>query len=272
MSAFVEAASSELDSNREVTLAEAAKRLSCNIETLRRRVRTGALKANRGPHGAYLVREADLGLVWVEPGRGRPPRIQDEEATWALLQSLVFKFGRTRSDARRLLSDMRADPTTHPRLQRLLHVLRLRLMGLPYREIAAIADTTERHARRLAHRDLELVLREELRRDERRRVRERRKTAGEVIAGIERRLRDAGYRGLTRAEIVAAWPKRIGRRQRYLNRDERAHLQSIGITDLELDAIEVGGIPVDAVHFMLTRGLTDGDPLGHETHLGNGAR
>lgn len=40
---------------RLLKLDDVAERLGCHIETLRLRIRSGRLKAVRGPHGAYFI-------------------------------------------------------------------------------------------------------------------------------------------------------------------------------------------------------------------------
>jgi hypothetical protein len=58
--------------SRLLKLDDVAKRLGCDIETLRLRIRSGRLKAAvRGPHGAYFISARSLGLLRV---RTRPPR------------------------------------------------------------------------------------------------------------------------------------------------------------------------------------------------------
>jgi len=52
-------------------LDDAAELLGCHIETLRLRIRSGRLKAIRGPHGAYFISARSLRVLRV---RTRPPR------------------------------------------------------------------------------------------------------------------------------------------------------------------------------------------------------
>ncbi len=154
-------------------------------------------------------------------------------------------------------------PGLRPRLQLVLAVLRLRLIGLTYRAIASTLGISERHARRTAKRDLEAILRKELVKNEARRQRAVQTQAGAIVAQLEQRLQEAGYRGLTRADILNAWPKRIGKRIRHLSEEDVDRLVSIGITDTELLAISVAGIPVEALNYLISHGLENDDPVDH---------
>ncbi len=246
----------------ERTLPDAARTLGCHIESLRRRIRAGRLPARRGPRGVYLVRDSDLARVWIRPAAGRPARL-DEAASWAALESLIYSYPKTHAAAIALLRELRTQPEMRPRLQLVLAVLRLRLSGLTYRKIASTLDISERHARRTARRDLEAILRKELVRNDARRQRAVRAQAGAIVAELERRLRVAGYRGLTRADIINAWPKRIGKRIRRLSEEDVDRLVSIGITGNELLAISVGGIPVEALNYLISHGFENDDPVDH---------
>ncbi len=59
-----------------VPLGEAARRLGCHPETLRRRIRAGRLEpADRGPHGEYLISLRSLAGIRLTQG-GRPAKRQ----------------------------------------------------------------------------------------------------------------------------------------------------------------------------------------------------
>lgn len=246
----------------ERTLPDAAPTLGCHVESLRRRVRAGKLSARWGPHGLYLVRDSDLARVWIRPAAGRPARLGDD-VSWAALESLIYSYPRTREAAIALLRELRAKPQLRPRLQLILAVLRLRLTGLTYRSIASKLGISERHARRTATRDLEVILRKELVRNEAPRRRRVRAQAGAIVDCLEERLRVAGYHGITRAALINAWPKPIGKRIRHLAEEDIERLISIGITEDQLEAISVASIPLDALNYLISEGLETDDTMGH---------
>src|SRR5487761_916905 len=71
--------------SRLIKLDAAAKRLGCHIETLRLRIRTGRLKAVRGPHGAYFISARSLRGLRVRkpaPWKRRRPTAEEREAAW----------------------------------------------------------------------------------------------------------------------------------------------------------------------------------------------
>ena len=78
-------------------LTDVADRLGCHVETLRIRIRSGRLKAVRGPHGAYYISAQSRGGLLV---RKRPivqvaaPTVQDVEAAWRRVKT---RLGRTQA-------------------------------------------------------------------------------------------------------------------------------------------------------------------------------
>jgi hypothetical protein len=131
---------------------------------------------------------------------------------------------------------------------------------------------SERQVRRLAHRDLEVALRSELARESRRRSDDAKRRARDVVGALEDRVRAGGYRGKSRTEIATAWPKKRGWLLRRLTPEEIRRLELVGLSDEEVDAIQMVGIPSDMVAYLLSFGLTDADPTGHESHPADGAR
>jgi AraC-like DNA-binding protein len=255
MSVSVGADQKQPRNDRERTLRQAAEQLGCHPETLRRQIKAGRLRARRGAHGAYLVQASDLIEVWIQPIAERKPRL-DEEGSWVALAKLIYQYDKTRAPALALLDEARADSSARPRLRRLIEVQRLRLTGMTYRRIAEALGISERQARRLSGRDLEVALRIELTRDAGRAQATARRRAGNVVATMEDQLRGFGFEGRTRAEILAAWPRRLGKLQRRLTKGERVRLRSVGLNDEQIEAIDVAGIPVDALNHLLSHGLT----------------
>ncbi len=67
------------------------------------------------------------------------------------------------------------------------------------------------------------------------------------------------------------WPKRIGKLQRWLTSEEIARQESIGVTAVQLDAIQLVGIPVGALRLLLTFGLGTSDARGQRSPPEDGA-
>src|ERR1700681_111892 len=70
-------------------LDDVAKRLGCHIETLRLRIRSGRLKAVRGPHGAYFISTRSLRVLRVRtrPVRQRrTPTAEDLDVAWRAME------------------------------------------------------------------------------------------------------------------------------------------------------------------------------------------
>jgi hypothetical protein len=68
-----------------IKLDAAAKRLGCHVETLRLRIRSGRLKAVRGPHGAYFISTRSFRGLRVRkppPWKRRRPTAEGREAAW----------------------------------------------------------------------------------------------------------------------------------------------------------------------------------------------
>lgn len=150
---------------RLVKLDTAARRLGCHIETLRLHIRTGRLRAVRGPHGAYYVDAEDL-ASYPRPRRGWPPpeefSDQELEQSWTLVEGVLPKARAWRDRELALVDELRANPERNRRLYRLASVMRLRRLGLSFGRIASELGITSRHARRLSEASLFLALRREL--------------------------------------------------------------------------------------------------------------
>src|ERR1700674_5612365 len=78
--------------SRLLKLDDVAKRLGCHIETLRLRIRSGRLKAVRGPHGAYFISTRSLRVLRVRtrPVRQRrTPTAEDLDVAWRAMERRV---------------------------------------------------------------------------------------------------------------------------------------------------------------------------------------
>lgn len=58
-----------------MTLAEAAERLHCSTKTVRRRIRSGELRASRVGRGLWQIRDEDLG-AYLDARANRPRDIR----------------------------------------------------------------------------------------------------------------------------------------------------------------------------------------------------
>jgi AraC-like DNA-binding protein len=173
-----------------VKLDKAARRLGCHIETLRVHIRTGRLRAIRGPHGAFYVDAEDV-ASYPKPRRGwpAPDKFSDEELerSWSLVEGVLPKAKAWRDRELALIDELHAHAERNRRLYRLASVHRLRRLGLTFGQIADELGITSRHARRLITKSLFLALRRELvRRDKTLALAD----AGHVLSsGVRRRPR-----------------------------------------------------------------------------------
>ena len=144
----------EANGPAEITLAEAAERLGCHIETLRVRVRRHELEVRRGPHGRYYVREE--ALATMRPVRRPYDRREYSEAElaagWAALEEHLVELGADREHVRSVISKLVDEPGRKGRMHRQLSVRSLALVGLAPDQIAKQLGMSERQVRRLADR------------------------------------------------------------------------------------------------------------------------
>ena len=148
-----------------VKLDKAARRLGCHVETLRVHIRTGRLRASRGPHGAYYIDAEDL-ASYPTPRRGWPVpedfSKEDLERSWSLVEGVLPKARVWRQRELALIDEVHVHPERNRRLYRLVSVHRLRRLGLAFGQIATELGITSRHGRRLSTTSLFLALRKEL--------------------------------------------------------------------------------------------------------------
>jgi hypothetical protein len=172
-----------------VKLDEAARKLSCHVETLRVRIRDGRLNAVRGPHGAYYLHAHDV-AVYPRPQRGwpRPKEFPDQqlEESWSLVEGTLPNARVWRDRELDLVDELRANPTRNRRLYRLVSVHRLRRLGLTFTQIATKLGISSRHARRLDTASVFLALRRELVRRDRAQARSEALTAGRMRRHLRR--------------------------------------------------------------------------------------
>lgn len=256
-----------------LTLEEAAAELHCHVETLRRRIRRGELKATRARHGAYLI-DIDA-VVEIHPRKGRPVwlpaplPVEELESSWSYLSHLLWRLN-AREELEFMYMLKEEGPELHLPSYRLLTVHRLRLAGRTYAEIAAELGISVRHACRLDKIHPVVALRAALlrlaHREIRERVHARLQEHGRVLAQLRARLDKEGIRpsALTRADLVY-WkhplPRSLRKRSRLATvRPERTRqqiqtLKDAGLTVPEIEAILALGLTPDELNALILRGL-----------------
>ena len=268
-----------------IKLDRAARRLGCHIETLRLRIRSGKLKAYRGPHGAYFIQVvALLRLLANKPPAPPPPKQTDLELAWRKarlrareqlgidedepayeVRRYLRRAMRKSDSARRepppmeelqtlvaFLEVLKKDPDLHPGAYRLLVSQGLNTLEFRPKQIAAVLGISERHARRLARiKDIgEPVYRAARRWGERR--------ARQLVAELRRQLAGEGLR-YHRSSGRRGAPVHPGRPRpafivTSLTSDEVMGLGRAGLSDEQIWAITVVGIGSDELNQLLLRG------------------
>lgn len=249
-----------------IKLSEAARRFHCHVETLRIRVRDGRLKATRGRHGAYYVTAEELANLPRPGERPRPATLsrQDIEDAWDRGERFLAQNRSAFARELKLYRVVRDEPDRHPRLYRLLAVNRLRALGLPFSQVAAMVGTSSRHARRLAKKRPLDALRRDLAklRSHRAAVLEARL----VVNQLRRELEDRGFRYHRRP--LEATPGRLWRSEQKTvdepkpaykikkpTSDEVRGLRRAGLTEGQIEAVSLVGMGADEVNEFMLRGF-----------------
>ena len=245
--------------SRLIKLDAAAKRLGCHIETLRLRIRTGRLKAVRGPHGAYFISTRSLRGLRVRkppPWKRRRPTAEEREAAWETAAKKLRRQPRAFDELLPFLAALKARPSLNPRAHRLLCAHGLRGLGFDVAPIAVELGVSERHARRLMRKDLVGPVAGAARRWAQV---EARRVVGELRAG----LKAEGFRfhqWVMRGDRVAGPPTHPDRprpafKVQTLTREERIALRRAGLSDHQIWAIGMAGLGADELNELLLRGL-----------------
>jgi|SRR5579872_2640591 len=245
--------------SRLIKLDAAAKRLGCHIETLRLRIRTGRLKAVRGPHGAYFISTRSLRSLRVRkppPWKRRRPRAEEREAAWEAMAKRLRRQPRAFDELLPFLQAMKTRPSLNLRAYRLLCAHGLRGLGFDVVPIAAELGVSIRHARRLLRMDLVGPIAGAAHRWAQI---ETRRLVGELRAT----LKAEGFRfhqWVMRGDRVAGPPTHPDRprpafKVKTLTRDEKISLRGAGLSDEQIWAIGVAGIGSDELNELLLRGL-----------------
>ena len=245
--------------SRLVKLDDAAKRLGCHIETLRLRIRSGKLKAVRGPHGAYFISGRSLiGLrVRNPPSRKRRrPTAEEREAAWEAVARRMRRQPRAFDELLPFLRALKARPSLNTRAHRLLCAHGLRELGFDAAIIAGELGVSVRHARRLTRKDLaESVARAA---DRWAQIEARR-----LVRELRAALKAGGFRfhqWVMRGDRVAGPPTHPDRprpafKVKTLTRDEKTSLRRAGLSDQQIWAIGIAGLGADELNQLLLRGF-----------------
>lgn len=276
--------------SRLIKLDAAARRLGCHIETLRLRIRSGRLKAYRGPHGAYYIRVESLGALLARRlPRPPEPSSEDLDKAWRkacrrLREQLVYghlddepanapleerretkRIDKGSAAAWRLRSGRVAYEMVEPFLRALVarptvglgayHLLcaqGLAELGYAAQQIAKLLGLSDRHARRLV-RQRELA-RPVLRAAHGWALREARR----LVAELRSQLQAEGFRFHRRVSWGLGPPVHPDRprpafRVRKLTRDEALALRRAGLTSEQVWAITVVGLGSDELNEFLLR-------------------
>jgi hypothetical protein len=237
-------------------LADVADRLGCHVETLR--IRSGRLKAVRGPHGAYYISAQSRGGLLV---RKRPivqvaaPTVQDVEAAWRRVKTRLGRMPGAQDEVVPFLLVLEADPCLHRAIHRLAIACGLHELGYGVAGIAAAIGVSERQARRLIGKDPHRPVTSAAHRWW---LREARRLVGELRAELQAegiRFHEWTMRGHRKAGPPTRPDRpRPAFKVKALLPDERLALRRAGLSAAQIRAIEAIGLAADEVNQLLLRG------------------
>jgi AraC-like DNA-binding protein len=239
-------------------LDDVAKRLGCHIETLRLRIRSGRLKAIRGPHGAYFISARSLsGLrVRTRPVRQRrTPTDEDLNGAWRAMERRLRRVPAAHEELAPFLEALKINRAINLGAYRLVCARGLHELGFNADDIAAQLGVSARHARRLIGKDPGVAAAK----------------AAHRWAPVEARRIVTALRTQLQAEGIQfhKWVMR-GRRRigppthpdrprpafkvKRLLQDERAGLRRAGLSPEQVWAINIVGLGSDELNELLLRG------------------
>jgi hypothetical protein len=239
-------------------LTDVANRLGCHVETLRIRIRSGRLKAVRGPHGAYYISAQSRGGLLV---RKRPvvqvgaPTAQDVEAAWRKAKGRLSRMPGAQDEVVPFLLMLESDPGLNGAVYRLVVASGLHELGYAADGIASAVGVSERQARRLVGKDtypsVAKVAHRWWLRDARRLVLELR--AELQAEGI--RFHQWTMRGRRKAgPPIRPDRPRPAFKVKALLSDEKAVLRRAGLSTAQIRAIEQIGLAADELNQLFLRG------------------
>ena len=246
-----------MKSNR-LKLDDVAKRLGCHIETLRLRIRSGRLKAIRGPHGAYFISSRSLRVLRVRtrPVRQRrTPTAEDLDVAWRAMDRRLRRAPAAHDELVPFLEALKINRTINLGAYRLVYARGLYELDFKADHIAAQLGVSVRHARRLIVKDPGVAVAK----------------AAHRWAPVEARRIVTALRTQLQAEGIRfhKWVMR-GRRRvgppthpdrprpafkvKRLLQDERAGLRRAGLSPEQVWAINIVGLGSDELNELLLRG------------------
>jgi AraC-like DNA-binding protein len=239
-------------------LDDVAKRLGCHIETLRLRIRSGRLKAIRGPHGAYFISARSLRVLRVRtrpPRQRRTPKAEDLNVAWRAMERRLRRMPAALDEVVPFLEALKINRDVELGAYRLVCAHGLHELGFSTEEIAARLGISPRHARRLIGKDPGVAIAK----------------AAHRWAPVEARRIVSALRAQLQAEGIRfhKWVMR-GRRRigppthpdrprpafkiKRLLPDERRGLQRAGLSPEQIWAINIVGLGSDELNELLVRG------------------
>ncbi|HZK73489.1 MAG TPA: helix-turn-helix domain-containing protein [Clostridia bacterium] len=141
---------------RLLKLDQVAELLGCHVETLRLRIRSGRLKAVRGPHGAYFISARSLRVLRVQkrPFRQRrTPTAEDLDVAWRAVERRLRRAPAAHEEVVPFLEALKISRAIDLRAYRLVCACGLHELGFKVDDIAAELGVCARHARRLIGKD-----------------------------------------------------------------------------------------------------------------------
>jgi AraC-like DNA-binding protein len=239
-------------------LDDVAKRLGCHIETLRLRIRSGRLKAIRGPHGAYFISARSLRVLRVRTRpsrRRRKPTAEDLDAAWRAMERRLRRMPAALEEVVPFLEALKINRTINLGTYRLVCARGLHELGFNVDDISAQLGVSARHARRLIGKDPGLAV-----------ARAAHRWAPVEARRIVRALRaQLQIEGIRFHQWVMRGRRRIGPpthpdrprpafKVKRLLQDERAGLRRAGLSPEQVWAINIFGLGSDELNELLLRG------------------
>jgi hypothetical protein len=244
--------------SRLLKLDDLAKRLGCHIETLRLRIRSGRLKAIRGPHGAYFISARSLRHLRVRtrPVRERrAPTVEEMNVAWRAMERRLRRAPAANEELVPFLEALKVNRTINLGAYRLVCARGLHELDFNAGDIAAQLGISARHARRLIGRDPGVAVAK----------------AAHRWAPVEARRIVSALRAELQAHGIRfhKWVMR-GRRRvgppthpdrprpafkiKRLLQDERVGLRRAGLSPEQVWAINIVGLGSDELNELLLRG------------------
>ena len=243
---------------RLLKLDQVAELLGCHVETLRLRIRSGRLKAVRGPHGAYFISARSLRVLRVRtrPVRQRrTPTAEDLEVGWRAVERRLRRTPAAHDEVVPFLEALKINRAINLGAYRIVCARGLHELGFKVDDIAATLGVSARHARRLIGKDPGVAVAK----------------AAHRWAPVEARRIVRALRAQLQAEGIRfhQWVMR-GRRRvgppthpdrprpafkvKRLLQDERAGLRRAGLSPEQVWAINIVGLGSDELNELLLRG------------------